>query len=108
KSADSVYLNLGEGSALFKPKLKAHKYDISRGEANEIRRALRALVIKGKLTEGDIAVADDLADCIIAMLTNMIKNLEQRGEPRALKPAPRPQPAPRPRPRPRPPERPRD
>jgi four helix bundle protein len=77
-SADSVYLNIGEGTALFRPKAKASKYDIARGEANEVRRALRALVLKEKLTEDQIAKADDLADCIIGMLTNMIKNLEGR------------------------------
>jgi hypothetical protein len=36
------------------------------------------LVIKGKLTEEQIAYADDLADCIIGMLTNLIKKLELR------------------------------
>jgi four helix bundle protein len=78
KSVDSTYFNIGEGTVLFKPRLKASKYDIARAEANEVKRALRALVLKGKLTQEDIAVAEDLADCIIGMLTNMIKNLEAR------------------------------
>jgi len=78
KSADSTYFNIGEGTVLFKPKLKASKYDIARAEANEVKRALRALVLKGKLTQADVGVADDLADCIIGMLTNMIKHLEDR------------------------------
>jgi four helix bundle protein len=78
KSADAVLLNLGEGVVLFRPRLKANKYDIARGEANEVRKALRSLVVKRRLTEEQIAVADDLADHIIGMLTNMIKNLESR------------------------------
>jgi four helix bundle protein len=77
-SADSTYLNLGEGVAAFRPRKKAMKYDIARGEAKEVQRALRALVLKGKLTEEDIKVANDLADHIVAMLTNMIKGLEAR------------------------------
>jgi four helix bundle protein len=78
RSADSTYLNTGEGAAAFKPRLKAMKYDIARGEAKEVQRALRALVLKGKLTEDDIVIADDLADHIIGMLTNMIKKLETK------------------------------
>ncbi|MGQ0563364.1 MAG: four helix bundle protein, partial [Gemmatimonadota bacterium] len=78
RAGNSAYLNVGEGAALFKPKKKADKYDIARGEAKEVQKALRGLVLKGKLTEEDIAVAFDLADCIIGMLTNMIKNLEER------------------------------
>ena len=78
KSADSVYFNIGQGTALYKPKLKASKYDIARAEANEVRRGLNALVLKGKLRNEDIAVADNLATEIIAMLTTMIKNLEGR------------------------------
>lgn len=78
KSADAVLLNLGEGVVLFRPRLKANKYDIARGEANEVRKALKALVIKRKLTEKQIAVADDLADHIIGTLTNLIKKLETR------------------------------
>jgi len=35
-------------------------------------------VLKRKLTEQDILQADDLADCIIGITTNMIKNLEDR------------------------------
>lgn len=77
-SADGVYFNLGEGVVAFSPKKKANKYDISRGEAKEVQKALTALVLKGKLKQADIAVADDLADCIIGMLTNMIKGLEAR------------------------------
>jgi four helix bundle protein len=76
KAADSTYLNIGEGTALYRPKSKANKYDIARAEANESKHALRALVLKGKLRNEDVAVAEQLADSIIAMLTNMIKNLE--------------------------------
>ena len=76
KAADSIYFNIGEGTALYGAKHKASKYNIARAEANEARRALRALVLKGKLTDEQIAVADDLADAIIGMLTNMIKRLE--------------------------------
>ena len=78
RSADSTFLNLGEGIAAFLPRKKAMKYDIARQEAREVQRALRALVLKGKLTEDEIAVAMDLADHIAAMLTNMIKRLEER------------------------------
>jgi four helix bundle protein len=78
RSADSTYLNAGEGAAAFKPRLKAMKYDIARCEAREVQRALRALVLKGKLSADDVVVANDLADHIIGMLTNMIKKLEKR------------------------------
>ena len=78
RSADSVLLNIGEGVAAYKPRKKAHKYDIARGEAREVQRATRALVLKGKLKEHDVATADDLADHIAAMLTIMIKGLEER------------------------------
>ncbi len=78
KSADSAHGNTGEGVAVFNPRQKAAKYDIARGEAREVQKCLRALVLKGKLTDAEIAVAYDLADCIIGMLTNMIKNLEAR------------------------------
>jgi hypothetical protein len=64
--------------AAYKPKKKANKYDISRGEAREVQRAARALVLKGKLTEEDIVQVDDIADCIIGSLTNMINRLEER------------------------------
>lgn len=78
RSADSAFLNLGEAIAAFKPRKKAMKYDIARGETKEVQRALRALVLKGKLTEQDVARANKLADEIIAILTTMIKNLEKR------------------------------
>jgi four helix bundle protein len=76
KSVDSVHFNIGEGAALFRSRLKRNKYDIARGEAKEVQKALRSLVLRRKLSEQDIAIADDLADQIIAMLTTMIKNLE--------------------------------
>ena len=78
KAAVSTYLNIAEGTALYRPRLKANKYDIARGEANECRRALHTLVLQKKLSTRDIAAADKLADSIIAMLTTMIKNLETR------------------------------
>lgn len=78
KSADSAYLNTGEGTAVFEPRKKAAKYDIARGEAQEVQRALDALVRKGKLTEAQIKRAYGLADEVIAMLTTMIKNLEKK------------------------------
>ena len=78
RCADSAFLNIGEAVAVFKPRKKAMKYDIARGEAKEAQRALRALVLKGKLTEEESARAHKLADEIISMLTTMIKNLEDR------------------------------
>ena len=78
KSGDSVLFNLGEGIACFNPRMKASKYEIARAEAREVQKALTALVLKGELSGEDISVAYDLADTVIAMLTNMIKNLENR------------------------------
>ena len=78
KSGDSVLFNLAEGIICFNPRLKASKYEIARSEAREVQQALNALVLKRELNAADIAVAEDLADCVIAMLTNMIKNLEAR------------------------------
>lgn len=78
RSGDSLLLNLGEGIVAFQPRPKAKAYNIARQEAGEIQKALRALVIKGKLSEHDITVAYDLADHVIGMLTNMIKGLEHR------------------------------
>jgi four helix bundle protein len=77
-SADSALLNIGEGIAFWAPKAKIAKYEIARGEAKEVQKALRALVLKGKLREQDVQKAHDIADHIIGMLTNMIKNLERR------------------------------
>ena len=77
-SADSVYLNTGEGVAHFKPKMKIMKYEIARGEAKEVQRALNALVIKRKLKKEDIEKAHDLADQVIALLTNLIKSIQDR------------------------------
>ena len=78
RSADSVHLVTGEGIAVFSPKMKIAKYEIARGEAKEVQKALTALVIKGKLSEKQIEPAFDLADHIIGMLTNMIKRAEAR------------------------------
>ena len=78
KAAVSTYLNIAEGTALYRPRLKANKYDIARGEANEARRALNVLVLQGKLSKEEVALADELANSIIAMLTSMIKKLERR------------------------------
>lgn len=78
KSGNSLYFNLGEGVVAFKPKVKAAKYDITRGEANEVMKAARALVLQGRLTEEDVAKINDLADYNIAAMTNMIKGLEKR------------------------------
>jgi four helix bundle protein len=78
KSGNAVYFNLGEGVVVFKPKLKAAKYDIARCEANETIKAARALVIQKRLTEKDVAKIEDLADYLIGAMTNMIKNLEKR------------------------------
>jgi four helix bundle protein len=78
RSADSGFLNLGEGIAAFKPRKKAAKYGISREEFAEVQRALRALVLKRKLSEVEIKLAYSFADEIIAMLTAMIKNIEAR------------------------------
>ncbi|MGQ0814103.1 MAG: four helix bundle protein [Gemmatimonadota bacterium] len=77
-SGNSLYFNLGEGVAAFKPKVKAAKYDITRGEANEVMKAARALVLQGRLTESDVEKIDDLADYTIDAMTNMIKRLEGR------------------------------
>ncbi len=77
-AGDSVLLNLGEGIVAYKPRLKAAKYDISRGEAREVQRAARALVLKSKLTTKDVEKIDDLTDHIIGSLTKMIKNLEDK------------------------------
>src|SRR5688572_1493301 len=78
KAGDSILLNLGEGTVAYKPRLKAAKYDISRGEAREVQRAARALVLKGKLTTKDVEKIDDLTDCLIGSLTKMIKGLEDK------------------------------
>ncbi len=77
-SADSLLLNVGEGVAFWAPRAKISKYEIARGEAKEVQKALRALVLKGKIRDRDAQKAHDLTDHIIAMLTNMIKNLENR------------------------------
>jgi four helix bundle protein len=78
RSVNSTHFNIGEGVVAFKPKVKAEKYDIARREAKEVQKALSALVLRKKLREEDVERANDLADAVIGMLTNMIKNLEQR------------------------------
>ena len=78
KSGNSLYFNLGEGVVAFSPKVKAAKYDLTPGEANEVLKAARALVRRGRPTEHDVAKIDDLADYLIGAVTNMIKGLEGR------------------------------
>ncbi len=73
KSGNAVYFNLAEGVIAFKPKLKAAKYDIVRGESNEVMKAARALVIQKRLSDQDVVNIDDLADYMIGATTNMIK-----------------------------------
>jgi four helix bundle protein len=77
-SGNSLYFNLGEGVAAFKPKVKASKYDITRGEANEVMKTARALVLQRRLREEDVVRINDLADYLIGAMTNMIKRLEQK------------------------------
>ena len=77
-SADSVLLSIGEGIPIFQPKMKATKYNVARGEAGEVKRALIALVKKRRVKPEQIEVAYKLADELCAMLTTMIKNLEER------------------------------
>jgi four helix bundle protein len=78
RSANSVLNNTAEGAAIFSPKGKANAYAIARKEAQEVKAALRATVLRKGMTQREIAKAYNLADCIIAMLTKMIKNLETR------------------------------
>jgi four helix bundle protein len=78
KSGNSVLFNLGEGIVAYKPRVKAGKYEITRGEVKEVEKAARALVVQRRLTEADIAKIEDLCDYLIGALTNMIKNLEDR------------------------------
>jgi four helix bundle protein len=78
KSGNSALFNLGEGIVAYKPRVKAGKYEIARGEAKEVEKAARALVAQRRLTQADIAQIEDLCDYLIAALTNMIKGLEAR------------------------------
>lgn len=80
RSTESVGLNLMEGLAAFKPKVKASAFDISRKEAAEVRKILKRLVAKKVLTEAQIQRTYELAGSVIAMLTVMIKQQEARGE----------------------------
>ena len=77
-AGDSVHFNIGEGVAVFRPRVKLQKYEIARGEAKEVQKAARALVLKGLLKAQDIEKIEDLADYVIGALTNMIKGLEAR------------------------------
>src|SRR5688572_9582873 len=78
RSANSVLNNVSEGAAIFSPKGKANAYAVARKEAQEVKAALRATVLRKGIDQQAIAKAYHLADCIIAMLTRMIKNLETR------------------------------
>jgi four helix bundle protein len=78
KSGDSALFNISEGIASYKARSKATKYDIARGEMREAQSAATALVLKGKLSDRDIAPLIDATDAVIGMLTIMIRNLEDR------------------------------
>jgi four helix bundle protein len=74
-SAGSVLFNIAEafGSELGK---KRHHLEIARGEADEVRAALRRLVGKAVLTERQIRRACELTSVIAKMLTAWINTLE--------------------------------
>lgn len=78
KSGDSALFNAGEAVESYSPKQKIASLNLVRREAKEVQKALRALVLKGRLTLDQVARADDLADAIIAMAIKMTKNLETR------------------------------
>ena len=78
KAGNSALFNLGEGIVAYKPRVKAGKYEIARGEAKEVEKAARALVAQRRLTAADIVRIEDLCDYLIAALTNMIKGLAAR------------------------------
>ncbi|MGQ0815455.1 MAG: hypothetical protein ACT4O1_13520 [Gemmatimonadota bacterium] len=60
--------------------MKISAYEISRKEANEVRAALRKLVITRVFTQKEIQKAYDLAGAIVGMLTSAIITLEKRME----------------------------
>ena len=80
RSANSVLFNTAEGIGAFKPKVKIAAYDIARKEGNEVRSALRRLVIKKVFTAAEVRKADELAGACVGMLTNAIRTLERRNK----------------------------
>ena len=78
RSADSVLLNMSEGVGTYRPKVKITAYEIARKEANEVRAALRRLVIKRVFSEQEIERAYNLAGASVGMLTRAIIAAEER------------------------------
>jgi four helix bundle protein len=78
RSANSVLFNMAEGIGAYRPKVKIASYDIARREGNEVRGALRRLVVKRVFTSAEIRKADGLAGACIGMLTRAIITLERQ------------------------------
>ncbi len=80
RSANSVLFNLAEGIGSFKPKMKVTSYGVARKEANEVRAALRRLVIQRVFTDTETRKAYDLAGACVGMTTRAIIAQEKRRE----------------------------
>jgi four helix bundle protein len=78
RSMNSAGLNLSEGLTVYKPLVKASAFDVSRKETGEVRKALRRLLRKKAITPQQYYKPDNLANCFIGALTNMIKQQEER------------------------------
>jgi four helix bundle protein len=70
RACESAGLNLNEGLAAFKPRVKAAAFDISRRETSEVRKALQRAVDKKGIHQHGVTKADELANCAIGMLTS--------------------------------------
>ncbi|HUP89638.1 MAG TPA: four helix bundle protein [Longimicrobiales bacterium] len=78
KSNESLGLNLMEGLTVFKPKVKASCFDITRKETGEVRKVLRRIVRRKFIAQQLTHRADGLANAMIGAMTNMIKQQEAR------------------------------
>jgi four helix bundle protein len=72
RAGRSVPFNMGEGVGK-RGKARANSYEVALGEAKELMAALDCVEIERLAPQADLAEAQQLADRVAAMLTNLIR-----------------------------------
>lgn len=78
RAAASIPSNIKEGYGEYRPRKKAHYYQIAKASVTEAWGSLDNLVDFGCIEPAAIAEARDLQNQMIALLITMIRNLESR------------------------------
>jgi four helix bundle protein len=78
RASISIPLNIAEGNGKYMPKDRCRFFDIARGSALECAAGLDLLVVKRKLTLGDIRPGKEALQRIVRMLMGLIKRNSKR------------------------------